>query len=83
MVSIAFNFGGKCVLNTLLTPPVLFSSFTQALSTDCFVDKFSVRLGLLCRLYLPSKGERIYSFHSFSLKLEHLHLNFYILFQEF
>lgn len=59
MVLITFNFGGKCFLNILLTCPVLFSSFTQALSNDCFVDKFSVQLGLIWRLYLPSKGERI------------------------
>lgn len=59
MVLLTFNFGRHCFLNILPTFPILFSSFTQALSDDCSVDKFSVRLGLLCRLYLPSKGERI------------------------
>jgi hypothetical protein len=59
MVLIKFNFGGKCFLKVLEMLLVLFSPCIQALLNDCFVDKFSVQLGLTCRLYLPSKGKRI------------------------
>lgn len=59
MVLIKFNFGGKCFLKILEMFPVLFPSYTQTLSNDCFVDKFSVHLGFTCRLYLSSKGERV------------------------
>lgn len=69
MVLITFNVGRKCFLNILLTFPVLFSSFTQALSSDCFVDKFSVQLGLKRRLSLPSEGERILWFPFILIKI--------------
>lgn len=61
MALIPFNFGGKCFQNTLLTPRSIFL-FTRALSNDCFVDKFSVQLGLVRRSYLPSRGEGVLSF---------------------
>lgn len=66
MVLIKFNFGRKCFLKILETFPVLFSPYTQALSNDCFVDKFSVELGLTCRLLptLKGKGDFIVSIHS-------------------
>lgn len=83
MVLITFNFGKKCFLNRLLTFRFYF------LLSHRLYQMIVLLINLVCSwdLYVdctyPQRERGFYSFHSFSLKSEHLHLNFYILFQEF